>query len=132
MAVQIFHIFLTSILLHIVVSFFHKFTWQLLAYFLTIHFTIRFTKCYRPIFPSCLQSNIFTQEGKCMAQSSTFKFFNSEKDVIIAYDMLPKIISIALFETTPSELSVDSSTYIQHSQMRTEYGRALNSVHEHY
>ena len=48
------------------------------------------------------------------------------------YDMLPKIISIALFETTPSELSVDSSTYIQHSQMRTEYGRALNSVHEHY
>ena len=67
-----------------------------------------------------------------MAQSSTFKFFNSEKDVIIAYDMLPKIISIALFETTPSELSVDSSTYIQHSQMRTEYGRALNSVHEHY
>lgn len=49
-----------------------------------------------------------------------------------SYDMLPKIISIAMFETTPSELAVDPSIYIQHSQMKTDNGTTLNSVPEHY
>lgn len=49
-----------------------------------------------------------------------------------SYDMLPKVISIAMFETTPNELATDYSTYIQHSQMKTDMGKVLNSVPEHY
>ncbi len=49
-----------------------------------------------------------------------------------SYDMLPKIISIAMFETTPNELATDYSVYIQHSQMKTDRGKVLNSVPEHY
>lgn len=49
-----------------------------------------------------------------------------------SYDMLPKVISIAMFETTPNELATDYSTYIQHGQMKTDMGKVLNSVPEHY
>ena len=49
-----------------------------------------------------------------------------------SYNMLPKIISIAIFENTPDEIRREDNVYIQHSQMRTDAGTALNSVPEHY
>lgn len=41
-------------------------------------------------------------------------------------------LSIALFENTPDEIRREDDVYIQHSQMRTDAGTALNSVPEHY
>ena len=41
-------------------------------------------------------------------------------------------ISISIFENTPDEIRREDNVYIQHSQMRTDAGTALNSVPEHY